>query len=164
MKTTLESCLSSSIRRYLELKQALGRSFANERRVLELLDAFMARTSAADLTQAEFEHWCKTHTHLTPTVRRNAMRIVRNFCLYRRRNELNCFVPDQCLFPAPHQAVQPHIFSEVEITRLLQATAKLPTSPRYVLRPRVLHFAVLLLYTSGSRRGELVCLILGDYD
>ena len=33
---------------YLELKQALGRSFANERRVLELLDAFMARTSAAD--------------------------------------------------------------------------------------------------------------------
>ena len=109
MKTTLESCLSSSIRRYLELKQALGRSFANERRVLELLDAFMARTSAADLTQAEFEHWCKTHTHLTPTVRRNAMRIVRNFCLYRRRTELNCFVPDQCLFPAPHQAVQPHI-------------------------------------------------------
>jgi integrase/recombinase XerD len=164
MKTTIESCLLSSIRRYLELKQALGRRFAIETRVLKLLDAFLARTGAADLTQAEFEHWCKTQAHLTPTVRRNAMRIVRNFCLYRRRTEPHCFVPDPCLFPAPHQAVQPHVFSEVEITRLLQATTKMPTSPRYVLRPMVLRLAVILLYTTGLRRGELVRLTLGDYD
>jgi integrase/recombinase XerD len=49
MKTTLESCLSSSIRRYVELKQALGRRFAIEARVLELLDAFMARAGAVEL-------------------------------------------------------------------------------------------------------------------
>jgi integrase/recombinase XerD len=164
MKTLLESCLSSSIRRYVELKHALGRRFAIETRVLERLDAFMARTSAVDLTQAEFENWCKTQAHLSPTVRRNAMRIVRNFCLYRRRIEPNCFVPDRCLFPAPHQAVQPHIFSELEIARLLHASAKMSTTPRYVLRPLVLRLAVVLLYTTGLRRGELLRLTLGDYD
>jgi site-specific recombinase XerD len=112
----------------------------------------MARTGAADLTEVEFEDWCKTQARLSPTVRRNAMRIVRNFCLYRRRTDPHCFVPDRCLFPAPHQAVQPHIFSEAQIARLLQATAKVPTSPRYVLRPRVLRLAVVLLYTTGLRR------------
>jgi hypothetical protein len=44
MKTTIESCLSSSIHRYIELKQALGRRFTIETRGLEPFDAFMART------------------------------------------------------------------------------------------------------------------------
>ena len=164
MKTTIESFLSSSIHRYLELKQALGRDFANERRVLRHFDEFMGATGTADLTQAEFEGWCKTQLHLFPGVRRARMRIVRNLCLYRRRTEPNCFVPDDRLFPAPHQVVQPHIFSEVEIARLLQASAELPTSPRYVLRSLVLRLAVVLLYTAGLRRGELVRLTLADYD
>lgn len=164
MRTPLQSCLSSSIRRYVELKQALGRRFTIETRVLEGLDAFMAKTCAVELTQGAFEGWCKTQAHLSPTVRRNAMRIVRNFCLYCRRAEPNGFVPDRCLFPAPHQAVEPHIFSEVEIARLVQATAKVRTSPRYVLRPLVLRLAVVLLYTTGLRRGELVRLTVGDYD
>jgi len=164
MNTSIESCLSSSIGRYLKLKRALGRDFANERRVLELVDQFIGEAGTADLTQAEFERWCKTQLHLSSGVRRDRMRIVRNFCLYRRRTEPNCFVPDLHLFPAPHQVVQPHIFSEVEIARLLQATARLPTSPRYVMRPQVLRLAVVLLYTTGLRRGELLRLTLADYD
>jgi hypothetical protein len=90
MKTAIQSFLSSSIHRYLELKQALGRDFANERRVLLQIDEFMGATGTAELTQAEFEGWCKTQLHLSPGVRRNRMRIVRNFCLYRRRTELLC--------------------------------------------------------------------------
>jgi integrase/recombinase XerD len=164
MKATLKSFLSSSIYRYADLMQALGRGFTNETRVLELFDAFMARTRAADLTETEFEAWCKTQARLSPTVRRNTMRIVRNFCLYRRRTDPHCFVPDRCLFPAPHQAVQPYIFSDVEITRLLQAAAMVPTSARYVLRPQVLRLAVVLLYTTGLRRGELLRLTLADFD
>jgi integrase/recombinase XerD len=164
MKATTDSCQSSSIRRYLELMQALGRGFANERRVLERLDEFIGKADAADLTQAEFEGWCKTQSHLSSGVRRNRMRIVRNFCLYRRRTEPNCFVPDTHLFPAPHQVVQPHLFSEMEILRILQATAKVPTSSRYVLRAAVLRLAVVLLYSTGIRRGELLRLTLADYD
>jgi integrase len=164
MNTTIGSFLLSSIRRYIELKQALGRRFAIETRVLELFDEFIARTGTAELTQAEFEDWCKTQAHLSPTVRRNAMRIVRNFCLYHRRSEPNCFVPDRCVFPAPHQAVQPHIFSEAEIVRLLQAATHLRPVPASPLRPQVLRLAIVLLYATGLRRGELVRLTLQDYD
>jgi integrase/recombinase XerD len=39
----------------------------------------MIRLGASDLTQSVFEHWSQTVTRLSPTVRRNHMRIVRNF-------------------------------------------------------------------------------------
>src|ERR1700686_4904513 len=129
MKRTTETCLSSSIRRYVELKQALGRGFTKERRVLETIEEFMTRTGAVEWTQSAFAQWCRTLAHLSPTVRRNRMRIVRNFCLYLRRTEPDCFVPCTDDFPRPHQPVQPHIFTDPEITRLLQAAAKLKSVP-----------------------------------
>ena len=48
--------------------------------------------------------------------------------------------------------------------KLLQAAAELPTSARYVLRPQVFRLALVLLFTSGLRRGELLRLTLADYD
>lgn len=164
MTPSNECCLSSTIHRYLELMQALGRRFAVERRVLESLDSFLIRVNAADLRQVEFEQWCQSQGHVSSGVRRARMRIVRKLCLYRRRVAPDCFVPDEHLFPQPHQVVQPHIFSELEIARLLEAAGELPPSPRYVLRPLVLRLAMVLLFTTGLRRGELIRLTLADYD
>jgi integrase/recombinase XerD len=164
MKTSTESWLSPLIFRYLDLKKALGRRFAVECRVLETFADFVASTATADLTQSEFEHWCKSQTHLTPGVRRNRMRIVRNFCLYRRRTEPNCFVPHLDSFPHPHQPVQPYIFSETEIVRLLQATVHLRPVARCPLRRQFFRAAIVLLFTAGLRRGELLRLTLQDYD
>src|SRR5437879_5191218 len=42
-------------------------------------------------------------------------------------------------------------------------SALMPPS-RNPLRPAVLRLAIILLYTTGLRRGELVCLTLGDVD
>jgi integrase len=165
MKTTKdESCLSSSIRSYIDLKQALGRQFRNECWVLNKLEQFMIALGATDLTQAEFESWCKTCNHLSASVRRYRMRVVRNLCLYRSRSKPSCFVPDEHLFPMPGQAIQPHIYSEAEIVRLLAAAAHLRPVPRCLLRSQVFRLAIILLYTTGMRRGELVRLTLADYD
>lgn len=164
MKKPVKSCLSLPIRSYLEMKQALGRQFAEERSVLKQLNEFMIVIAATDLTQTEFERWCKTQMHLCGTVRRNRMRIVRNLCLYRSRGEPNCFIPNKLLFPALSQAVQPHIYSEAEIVRLLEAAAQLRTLSRCPLRPQVYRLAIVLLYTTGLRRRELVRLTLNDYD
>lgn len=164
MKRTTETCLSSSIRRYVELKQALGRGFTKERRVLETIEEFMTRTGAVEWSQSAFVQWCRTLAHLSPTVRRNRMRIVRNFCLYVRRTDPECFVPDTDDFPRPHQPVQPYIFTDEEINRLLQAAAKLEPVPLSPLRPQVFRLAIVLLNTTGMRRGELANLTLSDYD
>lgn len=166
MKTPLiDTCLSSSINRYVELKRALGRQFYAESRVLERLNDFLAGIGAADFTRTEFERWNRLQTHLTNGGRRRRMKIVRHFCLYRRRTEPNCFVPDSNLFPTPRQAIQPYIFADTQIVQLLQAAAHLRAVPsRSPLRPEVYHLAIVLLYCTGIRRGELVRLTLADYD
>lgn len=165
MKTTtsFSSSLALVITRYLELKQALGRRYTQERAVLHTLDSFLG-DSGADLTADTFLRWCQTHAHLTPGVRRNRMRMARNLCLYRRRTEPTCFVPDPSLFPTPHQPVRPYIFSESEIARLLNKCAALPRTSNSPLGPEVFRLAIVLLYTTGLRRGELLRLTEGDYD
>jgi integrase/recombinase XerD len=160
------SGLRGVIARYLALKTSLGRRYAAERRVLELLEAFLHADGGrtADLTLDRFSRWTQTLQHLMPTVRRNRLRIVRNLCLYRRRSEPGCFVPDQADFPAPHQVRAPHIFTPGEIARLLQATRTLAATSESPLRPQVFRLALVLLYTTGLRRGELLRLTVGDYD
>jgi integrase/recombinase XerD len=164
MKKTFISCLGDSLDDYLELKKALGRRFAIERRVLEKLDDFITEVEADDLSQSEFDAWCRTELHLTPTVRRNHMRIVRNFCLYRQRTCPDSFVPNADLFPAPHQPIRPYVFSERDIMQLLQTCATLSPASGSPLRPEVYRLAVVLLYTTGLRRRELTRLTLSDYD
>jgi len=164
---SFSSELGPTITSYLALKKALGRNFRVETDVLAHLDRFLIaqicdRGDALD--SQRFAAWTLTLAHLRPTVRRNRMRIVRNLCLYRRRSDPDCFVPDPSSFPSPHTPVRPHIFTESEISRLLRVAATLRPRSDTPLCAEVFRLAIVLLYTAGLRRGELVRLVLADYD
>lgn len=160
------SPLGPTISAYLALKRALGRRFAGEAAVLAHLDRYLAGRKRPEelLTAPTFLEWSLTLAHLKPTVRRNRMRMVRNLCLYQRRSDPECFVPDPTSFPARHQPDPPYIFTEQQIIRLLRAAAKLQRTSNSPLCPEVFRLAVVLLYSAGLRRGELVRLVLSDYD
>lgn len=98
MKHEFCSVLALTMIRYLSLKESLGRAYRVERDVLAHLDAFLG-SAGQDLSRETFQRWISTRAQLTAGVRRNWMRIVRNLCLYRRRAEPGCFVPDSS---APH--------------------------------------------------------------
>lgn len=166
MKATFSSVLAPAIERYLAIKQALGRCYANERDIFLSLDRFLSQKTGGDheLTAEIFLQWCRTMEHITSGVRRDRMRVVRNLCLYRRRHEPNCFVPDPSLFPIRHQPVQPYIFSPSEIWRLLEGTHRLKRTAFSPLRPELFRLIVVLLFTTGMRRGELLRLTIADYD
>jgi integrase len=159
------SSLAGDIDDFLKLKRALGREFQGESRVLESLDCFLAGLypQAEDLSGEMFQRWTETLSHLTPTVRRSRMRIARNLCLYRARSHPGCYVPDPLTFPANHQPVKPYIFSEGEISRLLGASQLLEPSVHCLLRAQTFRLAIILLYTAGLRRGELLRLKLGNF-
>ena len=161
--TTFSSGLSASIRSYLTLKRALGRQYAAEEWVLGHLDRFLA-ARGVDLVAETFASWCLTLQHLASGTRRARMRIVRNLCLYRRRGEPGCFVPDERLFPPVHQAIRPHIFADSEIVDLLAVARTLTRSFKSPLRPENMRLAIVVLSTTGLRRGELMRLAVGDYD
>ena len=107
------------IARYVAHKQALGRRFDTPRYLLARFDDFLAERHATDLTAETFSAWCLSIKHLMPSGRRMHMQIVRQFCLYRRRSDPVCFVPDPSQFPPPPPRRRPHVFSEDEIVRLL---------------------------------------------
>jgi integrase/recombinase XerD len=152
--------------RYIDLKRALGRRFDMPARTLQSLDRFLQEHKAqyADLNAAAFEAWCHSYEHVSSGVRRVRMLEAAAFCLYRRRTEPRCFVPDPSSFPSYHQRVKPYIFSEAEVAKLLSAASDLPRNPASPLRPEVIRLAITLLFTTGIRRGELLALTLGDYN
>ena len=156
------SALAEPIASYLRLKEALGRRYAVERAILRALDGFLT-DAHADLTADTFAAWDATLTRLTSGVRRNWLRVARNLCLYRRRTCPTTFVPDVAAFPKPHISVRPHIFTAEEIARLVRAAEQLRPTPASPTRGTVFRLALVLLYTTGLRRGELLRLTVGDY-
>lgn len=160
------SRLAAAFARYVDLKRALGRGFDASSRTLQSLDQFLHEQSAIypDLNAAAFQAWCHTHEHVASGVRRVRMLEVRAFCLYRRRTEPQCFFPDLSSFPPYHQPLKPYIFSPADVAKLIRAATGLERKPVSPLRPEVIRLAIILLFTTGIRRGELLGLTLGDYD
>jgi len=148
--------------RYVEHMKALGRRFATETWMIDRLCRFLAENNAVDLDQALFERWCVTHQSVHANVRRSYQRIVRKFCLYRQRAEPECFVPDASRFTQRRPLRTPVILGPVDIARLLNATDEVRIHGAVPLQPAMMRLAVVLLYTAGLRRGELVRLRLGD--
>jgi integrase len=164
MSTISHTAMDSAIEAYLAHQRALGRGYDNEERILYNLRDFLAQTHAADLDQYRFEGWCDLHHQITANVRRSRQRIVRNFCLYRRRSEPDCFVPDLDSFPRPQPYCTPSLVEPEQIGRMLALATRLTPTPGSPLRPAVLRLAIVLLYTAGLRRGELLRLTLQDVE
>lgn len=158
------SALAPNLQAYVDLKRALGRRFDGVTHTLVSLDRFLKSGKYKTLSSAAFEGWCRTHDGVASGVRRARMLDVRNFCLYCSRAEPDCFVPDAGTFPRHHQRILPHILSEPDVARLLNAAAGLERRSASPLRPEVTRLAIVLLFTTGLRRGELLNLTLRDYD
>ena len=156
--------LAAVAAQYLERQRALGRKYAGEERTITSLCQFLAAAQAVDLEQSLFDAWCTTFAALSANVRRNRQRIVRNLCLYRRRTDPGCFVPDPNRFPRPCPHEAPRIFDPQAVARMLVAAGRLQPTAGSPLMPAVLRLAVVLLYTAGLRRGELLRLSLQDGD
>ena len=161
---TFRSVIAPAITAFLDLKRALGCQYARETAALANLDGFLDSRRATALTADRFAAWAATLASVTPRVRRDRMRVVRNLCLYQRRTDPDCFVPDPSGFPKAEPPRPPFIFSESQIADLLRAAAKLRPTCRSPLRAEVFRLAVTLLYAAGLRQGELVRLALSDYD
>ncbi len=168
MQDLFRSVLAENALRYIAHKQTLGRRFENAIRVLANLDAFLLGLSnplPVDLTAATFGEWTQTLSHLSANTRLARMRVTRNFCIYRQRLLPECFIPDPSQFPKSCPLLRPYIFSEADVARLLGHCDALPeAATRSPLRWAGTRLAIVLLYTTGLRRGELFRLTPQDYD
>jgi integrase len=105
---------------------------------------------------------------LLPQSRAVRLRVVRQFCLHRRRTFPDAFVPDRIrhrwLWPERVPRRVPFIFTKEQVRNLLGAALALPEGPNDSSRPRSFFTLLLLLYAAGLRLGEAVRLRVGDVD
>jgi integrase/recombinase XerD len=160
----ISMALDRPIARYLAHQRALGRAYDGEVRVLDSVRHFVAQESAADLDAARFDRWCNSQRALSPNTQRARQLIVRKFCLYRQRTDPTCFVPNPLYFARPQPYPAPIIVGSEQVARMLAATTQLAPSPGSPLLPAVMRIALVLLYTAGLRRGELLRLTLADVE
>lgn len=168
MKTSkpFQSAVATEFINYISLKQALGRHFKAQEIILLNLDRFLYKQAKSfhDLTADTFKQWCQTMEPLSSSTRLDRMRTVRNFCLYRKRMDPDCFVPDPTQFPRADPRAQPYVFSDTEIVNLLTHSGSISASLRSPFRAAATRLAIILLHTTGLRRGELLRLTRADYN
>jgi integrase/recombinase XerD len=156
--------LAAAIAKFVAHQRTFGRNYSVQEYVLKALRRFVARQGASDLSGLIFERWCKAEQHLSPNTRYGRQLLVRKLCLFRERYEPGCFVPDCSIFARPRPHPPPVIIARTQIAQLLGAADELAPSRYSPLRPAVMRIAIILLYTAGLRRGEVVRLQLGDVD
>jgi integrase/recombinase XerD len=166
IKSSFQSLIAPEITRYISLKQALGRCFQSPTITLLKLDQFLCKLGkpSPNLTEENFTQWVQTMGSVSSNTKLSRMHVIRNFCLYRRRMDPTCFVPDPTQFPRSRQTVKPYIYSDHDVACLLSHSAYIAGSIRSPLRGAAMRLAIVLLYTTGLRRGELLRLIVKDYN
>jgi len=99
--------------------------------------------------------------HLRRRTQDNRYSVVRQFCEYLSRTDPKCYVPERRRGIRPQDARRPHIYSILEVQRLLTAAGQLP--PANSLRVHTYRTLVGLLYSTGIRIGEAFALNLEDF-
>lgn len=155
---------ASSMQRFVDLKQTLGRRYTGETLVLRLWDDFLYRQfpKTGRICAPMFTDWTRTLTTLSSTRSRFSQRIVRNFLLFHARDHADTFIPDPLTFPKVAPVVIPRLISEAEMGRVLAVVRQLPPSAANPLRAETFYIGFLLLFCCGLRRGELLRLTLAD--
>ena len=165
-KVDFGSGFAGSLRVYLANRRALGRRFAIEEGILRRWDDFLKQEfpRSHDVLPEMFHSWAKSMPNLTAFVRRNHLRLVRNFLLFHARTHPNTYVPDPATFPRSSSHQAPRLVTSTEMARILATAQQLPASYSNPLRAETIHLALVLLFCCGLRRGELLRLTLRHFD
>jgi integrase len=161
-KKIVPTALDAAIDEFVAHQRTFGRRYFTEEYNLKAFGRFVRRQRVTDLTAMIFERWCKSMRGLSPNTRYSRQLLVRKLCLFRRRREPRCFIPDASGFARPQPRRPPVIVTPQQVLGMLAAVDALPPSLRSPMRRASLRIAIVLLYTAGLRRGELVRLQLAD--
>ena len=161
---TLDLGLAPTIDRYVAHQRALGKGFRRPAYELARLVRYVQDAGATDIDARLFDGWSRSCCGSSMNARRSAQLTVHRFCRYRRRLYPRCFMPDPTRFARRTPARVPVIFGAPEVARMLKFAAMVPGSAHHPLSGAALRLMIILLYTTGMRRGEVARLTLSDIE
>jgi integrase/recombinase XerD len=164
MSAAFSSPLAAEMEGFLAFKRALGFRYARHEFLLRAFDRF-ARTRSGPRRHAPFEHllrkWLARNDARKPISVAFEFGVLRQFCLYRRREDPGAFVPARSWTPqsTASGSFLPHVLTKAEVLTLLRLAAALEG-----FRASMYRTLILVLYCTGLRFGEALRLRLCDID
>lgn len=155
--------LGQDVIRFLAFKRAMGQGYRRGEFVLKSLLRFLAERygdHSIPLEQA-LTLWTTRGTGRKAITVGNEFGVVRQLCLFRRRSDPHCFVPEQAMAPVKESVFVPYIFSHEEVRDLIDAATRHEDRS---LWGGMLRALTLVLYCTGMRLGEAVRLRMLDVD
>ena len=163
--TRFLSPLAARMQAFLELKRALGRRYLSAERELLRFDRYVAGLPGPPqaMTRELAHGWLAFKPHVRSTTQGWRACVLRQFCLYLVRLDPRTYVPGRALFPAGIPVFRARIYSDEELRGLLRAVPEV-VPDRPALHRETIRTALLALYATGLRAGELGRLRVGDVD
>lgn len=152
--------LSGHVEEYLRVRRALGFRLEREGQLLAQLVAYLEAAGAATVTSDLAIAWARMPANAQPNQWAKRLGVVRRFASFLQTFEPEAELPPPGVFPAHRHRITPYLWSQADISRLLEGARAL--RPR--LRAATHETLFGLLAASGMRVGEAIDLVRDDID
>jgi integrase/recombinase XerD len=147
---------------YLGLRRRLGFKLVYDGRLLADFAALLEREGATHIATDLAVRWATQPSGASPAHWARRLSIVRGFARHRSAFDPRTEVPPQGLLPFRYRRKPPHLYSDADIERLIEAANRLPSPTG--LRARTYSTVFALLAVTGMRVGEVIGLDRDDVD
>lgn len=161
------SPLAGGLARFLAFKQAAGYRYREEAHALVVLDQFLTAQLVADdpvITFDVIRRWVARRGHESETTRAHRLSLIRQVCRFLALEEPRTAVPLPRFLAIHRRTFVARVLSQEEGRRFLTACGTLVARSWSPLRDTVLGTALVLLYLTGLRTGEVLGLTIADVD
>jgi integrase/recombinase XerD len=161
-----QSTLAPLMAQFIEEKHACGYRYHSAVQLLANFDRFLAgeTLSPGELPRPIIRKWLAKKPHESALTQQRRITIVRQFALFMCRLGYHAYVPDRSLATKNHTEFSPHILTQGEVEKILQAADHLPLTARSPLRHLIMPEVFRLLYGCGFRLNEVLQLRVRDVD
>ena len=156
------SSLCQAVEDYLSLRHSLGFNLRCPGALLGKFAAFAEAKGAEYVTISLALDWATRSPYQKPATWADRMKAVRVFARHQHALDARTEVPPYGLLPYRPPRARPYLYTEDEIRRLLEATARLRSTKG--IRPHTYYCLLGLLAVSGLRISEALALRQPEVD
>jgi integrase len=165
--STFSSPLADVLSRFLAFKRAAGYRYDEEARALRVLDHFLSTTLNPDdpvITLDVVRGYLARRGEESETTRAHRLSLIRQVCRFLALEQPRTAVPAPRFLGIHRRTFVARVMSQEEGQRFLASCEHLVTTSWSPIRDIVLGTALVLLYFTGLRAGEVLRLTIGDVD
>jgi integrase/recombinase XerD len=153
----------TQVETYLAYRRRHGFKLSIDATQLQSFARFADAVDAAEhLTMALAIAWAQSSRRPNPLTWARRIEVLRGFARFCLREDPATEIPPRSLFGPAHRRLVPHIYTDAELSALLEAANGL--APEHGLRPATCRCVLGLLAASGLRISEALALTREDVD